>query len=243
MGNSTSAKKAAAAPADEIGEEEFPYLSCLVDPEILDWRQGLSDSEIVRINKEHANLPVEISPRLFLSDRKGAHNIERLKELGITHVLNVAGPSAKMDTYAYENAGIASLNLDAEDEEGYPMLSQHLERCMAFYTDCKSTAIGKLVIHCQAGINRSGVIVAAIHMLEERKNVLDVVKHIRRRRGNCYLWNESFQKQLILLAKENNLLGPKPENVSTDFVAFKASAKQRNKEKFSREKIKKLFGN
>ena len=35
----------AAAP-DAIGEEEFPYLSCLIDPEILDWRQGLSDEEI-----------------------------------------------------------------------------------------------------------------------------------------------------------------------------------------------------
>ena len=241
MGNSTSAKKAAAAPADEIGEEEFPYLSCLVDPEILDWRQGLSNEEILKISKEHANLPVEISPRLFLSDRKGAHNMERLKELGITHVLNVAGPSAKMETQTYENAGMVSLNLDADDEEGYPMLSQHLERCRAFYTDCKSTASGKLVIHCQAGINRSGVIVAAIHMLEERKNVLDAVKHIRRRRGNCYLWNESFQKQLIVLAKKNNLLGPKPENVSAEFEAFQASAEHRNKDKFSAEKIKSLF--
>ena len=75
-------------------------------------------------------------------------------------------------------------NLDADDEEGYPMLSQHLERCMAFYAECKSTENSKMVIHCQAGINRSGVITAAIYMLEEQMHVLDVVKHIRRRRGN-----------------------------------------------------------
>ena len=115
-----------------------------------------------------------------------------------------------MEPKVYKDVGIISLNLDADDEEGYPMLSQHLERCRAFYAECKSTENGKMVIHCQAGINRSGVITAAIYMLEEQMHVLDVVKHIRRRRGNCYLWNVSFQKQLIALAKKNGLLGPKP---------------------------------
>merc|ERR1711907_41683 len=111
-------------------------------------------------------------------------------------------------------------------------ISRHLDCCRAFYTECKSTASGKLVIHCQAGINRSGVIVAAIYMLEERKNVLDAVKHIRRCRGNCFLWNESFQKQLVVLTKKNNLLGPKPENAWADFEGFQASAEHRNKFKF-----------
>ena len=97
------------------------------------------------------------------------------------------------------------------------------------------------MVHCQAGINRSGVIVAAIHMLEEQKNVLDVVRHIRRRRGNCFLWNESFQKQLVALAKRNNLLGAKPENVSISYEDYKTSAEIRNKNKFSSKKIKNLF--
>ena len=119
------------------------------------------------------------------------------------------------------------------------MLSQHLERCRAFYAECKSTENGKMVIHCQAGINRSGVITAAIYMLEEQMHVLDVVKHIRRRRGNCYLWNVSFQKQLIALAKKNGLLGPKPGNIPYD--EYKNHLNQSSKNKFSSEKIKNLF--
>merc|ERR1712154_584240 len=36
-------------------------------------------------------LPVEILPYLLLGDRMSARNAERLKGLGVTHVLNVAG--------------------------------------------------------------------------------------------------------------------------------------------------------
>ena len=122
------------------------------------------------------------------------------------------------------------------------MLAQHLERCRAFYAECKSTENGKMVIHCQAGINRSGVITAAIYMLEEQMHVLDVVKHIRRRRGNCYLWNVSFQKQLIALAKKNSLLGPKPEDIpNISYNEFENYVDQSGKNKFSSEKIKSLF--
>ena len=86
-------------------------------PGDFDWKRGLGHDEIIQISKEQANMPVEISPRLYLSNRIGAHNIERLKELEITHVLNVAGPSAQLEAQIYKTVGISSLNLDAEDEE------------------------------------------------------------------------------------------------------------------------------
>ena len=71
---------------------------------------------------------------------------------------------------------------------------------------------------------------------------LDVVKHIRRRRGNCYLWNVSFQKQLIALAKKNSLLGPKPEDIpNISYNEFENYLDQSGKNKFSSEKIKSLF--
>ena len=49
-------------------------------------------------------------------------------------------------------------------------------------------------------------------MSAENMNVLDVVKSIRLRRGNCFLWNKSFQEQLVAHARVLNLLGePLPE--------------------------------
>jgi len=47
-------------------------------------------------------------------------------------------------------------------------------------------------------------------MLSERETVLVTIAHIRKRRGNAFLWNESFQEQLVQLARNEGLLGPKP---------------------------------
>ena len=46
-------------------------------------------------------------------------------------------------------------------------------------------------------------------MLADRMNVLEVVAHIRRQRGNMSLLNESFQAELVSLARIEGLLGPR----------------------------------
>ena len=106
--------------------------------------------------------------------------------------------------------------------EGYDMLGNHLEECMQFINSC-AAAGGKTVIHCVAGINRSGVIAAAVHLLtavtmnvagengpQTERNILKTVAHCRQQRGNNFLWNHSFQLQLALLARKQNLLGAAP---------------------------------
>jgi len=88
------------------------------------------------------------------------------------------------------------------------MLEKHLEESRAFIAEAKASG-GKCCVHCAAGINRSGVIVAAEKMLADRMNVLEVVAHIRRQRGNMYLLNETFQDELVSVARREGLLGPK----------------------------------
>jgi len=110
----------------------------------------------------------------------------------------------------YQSAGIEYSQIDADDEEGYAMLAKHLEQALAFVALARDDAKGKCVVHCHAGINRSGVLVAAIHMLHTKSNVLDVVAHCRMQRGNAFLWNHTFQSELVALARERGLLGPKP---------------------------------
>ena len=113
------------------------------------------------------------------------------------------------------------------------MLKKHLMECQLFVNKCKKMKNGKIVIHCHAGINRSGVIMAAIYMLEEKKNILDVVKHLRLCRGNACLWNESFVKQLIKLASSKALLGPTPNIVSNNKVVRKNKNTFNSKNRFS----------
>ena len=190
---------------DEVGEEELPYLNCLMDPEVLDWKRGLEHNEIIKISKEQANMPVQISPQLYLSDQNGAHNLERLKELKITHVLNLAGPSAKLEAQIYKKVGkLSCLTSTQTTRKGTQCYRNIYIAARIIFQKCKKVKNGKMVVHCRAGINRSGVIVVAIHMLEEQKNVLDVVRHIRRRR-KLFSVERIFQKQLVTLAKKKQL--------------------------------------
>jgi atypical dual specificity phosphatase len=187
----------------------WPWVWAILDAEQLDWKSSLSPEEVTAIAKEQSQLPVQITDTVFLSDARRAHDIERLKELKITHVLNVAGMGSRGPVEEYARRGISMLEINACDEEGYPMLADHMEEARAFIEKARSSE-GRCVVHCAAGINRSGVIVAAEKMLSERVNVLDVVAHCRRARGNVFLFNETFVRELVALARSSDLLGPKP---------------------------------
>ena len=196
-------------------EDDSPWISAIREPEVLDWKKSITatgaskEDEIFLTLTAQTKHPVQISPYLFLSSAAGAHDITRFKELGITHVLNVAGVVASPQSDIYTIEGITSMVIEAEDEDGYPMLALHLENARSFITAARNSG-GKCVVHCVAGINRSGVIVAAEKLISDRMNVLDVVSHIRKQRGNVYLSNETFQAELVALARKECLLGPLP---------------------------------
>jgi len=201
-----------------------PYLWAIRDVEQLEWKTSKSAFDINRIAKAQTQLPVPIglpATGLFLGDAQCARNIPRLRELGITAIVNVAGPASQnfdLDR-EYLSHGINVLRLKAEDEEGYPILALHLETVQNQLQTWRNGSESKqrnVLIHCTAGINRSGVLVAALLMGLEHKNVLETVKHIRERRGNCFLWNKSFQEQLVAHARQLGLLGdPLPHTPTT----------------------------
>mmetsp|Transcript_50818 Transcript_50818/g.145880 ORF Transcript_50818/g.145880 Transcript_50818/m.145880 type:complete len:248 (-) Transcript_50818:187-930(-) len=200
----TAAAAGAASPS-----EDWPWVWAIQDCEVLDWRPGLSPDEVVAQSSRQSPLPVEIVDCVLLGDKKCACQVARLQELGVTHVLCVAGPAGRGPVDEYAVASIAFKEIDAEDDEGYPMLPKHLSEARAFI-DLARQAGGRCLVHCVAGINRSGVLVAAEMLLFTRRTVLEVVKHCRCQRGNAYLWNRTFQEQLVALARSEGLLGAKP---------------------------------
>uniref|UniRef100_A0A7S4HQY9 protein-tyrosine-phosphatase n=1 Tax=Odontella aurita TaxID=265563 RepID=A0A7S4HQY9_9STRA len=199
-------------------EDDWLYVAALRDRVVLDWRLAIKanteeerNAEIRRLKILQSNLPVKIADGLFLSDANGATRLKRLQELGITRILNVAGKvGSRIPDDAYQDAGILLQIIEAEDEVGYPILDKHLEETMSFIKDAKNCG-GACLVHCQAGINRSGVLVAAYKMISERMDVLDVVAHCRKQRGNIFLsTNQGFQEQLVALARREGLLGVIP---------------------------------
>jgi protein-tyrosine phosphatase len=158
-------------------------------------------------------LPVEILPYLLLSDRKSAMNMTQLKQWQVTHILSVHAFSGAEKLYYQERlkgTGIIHKRVSCHDTEGYDMIGKHWKECHDFIKTVKEQPKGVVVVHCMAGINRSGLIVCAAHMVLERQPVLAVVQHCMERRG-MVLWNRSFQQQLVELAQQEGLLGPHPD--------------------------------
>ena len=191
---------------------DAPFVEAILRPQYLDWRKFPVSKSQLKTIKSRIRMPIEISENLFLSNATGVCDIDRLKDLGITHVLNMGGTvvSPRLPWTEYEEAGMTYKMIMARDNPVYPLLDLHLQEVLEFVKDVKATG-GKCVIHCKRGRNRSGVLVAALYMLDTRTNVLETVLHCRKRRGNSFLrGNESFVRDLVALARQEDLLGPFP---------------------------------
>lgn len=145
-------------------------------------------------------LPCQVSEDLFLGDAQTVQNIFRLRSLGITHVLNMAhSGTSRVD---YSRANIVYKGIAAMDAPGYDIM-QHFEECQAFYDEVVAAG-GCLVVHCVAGINRSGAIITALYATKTNAPLFEAAVHVQACRGS-YLWNATFRASLVEWAYQNNI--------------------------------------
>ena len=74
------------------------------------------------------------------------------------------------------------------------------------YDEMRDTVV---LVHCVAGVNRSGLIAAAALMVNDGVDVVKAVERVKVARGTL-LYNKGFQRQLVELAHEEGRLGPHP---------------------------------
>ena len=199
--------------------EDWPWVWGIRDPEILDWKKGLTPDEITEQALFQQGLPVPITDAVYLGNAYSVQDVKQLEFLGIKAVLNMAGTYAvpAKTVKLYKEHGILYKQINAEDDIEYPLLEKHWIEANEFIQSCTSTG-NKCVVNCVAGINRSGLIVSAYHMLQTQTPVLETVQHVRKQRGNVVLCNEAFQEQLVVMARKHGLLGAKP-GTSESFVS------------------------
>jgi len=132
----------------------------------------------------------EILPHLFIGNQRDAANKERLKELGVTHVVNV---TAHLPLH-FEDNGINYLRLPASDS-GSQNLKQYFSHAISFIESAEASN-GKVLVHCQAGVSRSPSIVAAYLIARSHKSLSEAFTFIKDRRP-IVAPNINFMGQLL----------------------------------------------
>ena len=187
----------------EDKEEERKFLEKVKDI--------LTNSSLVKNGLRASNGPGEILDHLLIGNKGDAYNFSLLKGRRITHILNCAAvPTYDKPKNPYENTEIKYLGFEACDNEHYPIM-MHFRLARAFIDSCLREG-GRVLVHCEMGVNRSGAICVAYVMVHEQITLLQALRKVKYERP-VLLCNEGFQKQLIKFAKERDLLYRKSKTV------------------------------
>jgi protein-tyrosine phosphatase len=136
----------------------------------------------------------EIVPGVYISDFSSACETEKLKELGITHIITVmAGvPEMYPESFKY-------YTIDVCDRK-YVDLKPWFNPCSEFMDDAIKTN-GKVLVHCQRGASRSATIVAA-YLISKKGYTCTKAVGLMKERRTCVNPNDGFVQQLTDYEKE-----------------------------------------
>lgn len=148
----------------------------------------------------------EIFPGLILGDATVAANISKLKQLKVTHLVNVAQDDMFSTIYRpgetnpYEDYGIQYFGIPADDDPSFD-LSPFFESTANFIEDAIKSG-GVVYVHCLFGISRSTTIVVSYLVQKRGLLVTDALKAVRLVR-RVYP-NKGFMQQLVDLHHKLN---------------------------------------
>ncbi|XP_065674845.1 dual specificity phosphatase 29 [Hydra vulgaris] len=142
---------------------------------------------------------------LYLGAINDAMDVDHLKEAGITHIINtVHNIDGENETGAeFYGDEFIYMGFFSEDREDYPIL-ENFEKVQNFINSARDQN-GKCLIHCMAGINRSGCLATAYYMIEKDIGPVTAVSEVFEKRG-VLLTNKGFIKQLVKFSVDRKLL-------------------------------------
>merc|ERR1719443_862215 len=104
-------------------------------------------------------------PHLLLGCARDARDLQLLRRLRITHVLNCASSEVNTGSDLYAQMGIVYEGFAAQDKAGYQIFS-HFDLMEAFVEDARASK-GRALVHCLQGVNRSGALCIGYFMVHE----------------------------------------------------------------------------
>lgn len=160
------------------------------------------------IHKKEGNkailAPWRMLEHLYLGNSMNAKSSPSIRELGITHVVNLAADDIETPVF-YDVRNVKTLKISAKDDVNYNMI-QHHEEVFQYIEQARKEG-GRVLIHCVAGVNRSGLM-CMTYMLDYLQEPLMKVLNIVLEKRGAFLSNPAFRKQLVEFARERDLLNP-----------------------------------
>ncbi|XP_057642318.1 dual specificity protein phosphatase 13 isoform X2 [Chionomys nivalis] len=140
----------------------------------------------------------EVWPNLFLGDAYAARDKNRLIQLGITHVVNVAAGKFQVDTGAkfYRGTPLEYYGIEADDNPFFD-LSVYFLPVARYIRDALNTPRNRVLVHCAMGVSRSATVVLAFLMICENMTLVDAIQTVQVHRDICP--NSGFLRQLQVL--------------------------------------------
>jgi len=136
----------------------------------------------------------EISDGVFIGSQASAANLIELKKYNITHVLNLT-PDVSNFYEDSQNITLTYLRVPMLDILDFDITSNDiLDSCVEFIDRVVKSG-GKILVHCQAGISRSGTMVVAYVAKHDDITPLEALKKVQSIRS-CVCPNEGFMRQL-----------------------------------------------
>jgi len=158
--------------------------------------------------------PSLVGEHLFVGSRHHAGNVEQLKKLNISAVLNCAPTGIRnLSLEEFESANISyHVTNVRRDDATYPLLhdrqgqrSHHLVQALEVYERARATG-GRAMFFCVAGQNRSATLAVAVLLLAQHP--LNSILTACSERRPFILENQGFQQQLIeleaMIAKDSD---------------------------------------
>ncbi|XP_059357600.1 dual specificity protein phosphatase 19-like [Carassius carassius] len=129
-----------------------------------------------------------ITPFLLLSSQDAAHDLDTLKKLKVTHVLNVAYGVENVfpDLFTYKTVTV--LDLPETD------ITSYFPECFQFIKEAGQQG-GVVLVHCNAGVSRSASVVIGFLMSQENMSFDEAFSAVKTARPSIQP-NPGFMKQL-----------------------------------------------
>ena len=126
----------------------------------------------------------------------------KLKEIGVTHVLNVAEGNSpyhvNLTAEFYDNTDITYKGIRAEDSHKFSFKPHFKEICD--YIDTALEKGGTVIVNCREGVSRSSTSVLAFLVLRRDMSLVDALTTVRGKRN--VIPNARFLQELIEIEEE-----------------------------------------